>query len=105
VAKGSFIPGTKGDRVVLNYKGVGELLRSEGIASELESRMRRVQSALPGSELQVLRNGKRARAKVARGSDFEEANTGELSRALDLAGGKRGVKVKTNKPKARRAST
>jgi hypothetical protein len=42
---------------------------------------------------------------VARGSDFDEANTGELSRALDLAGGKRGIKVKTNKPKPRSAST
>jgi len=42
---------------------------------------------------------------VARGSDFDEANTGELSRALDLAGGQRGFKVKTNKPKPRRSST
>ena len=103
MAKGSLIPGTQGDRVVLNYKGMGELLRSQAIASELANRMRRVQSALPGSELQVSKGGKRARAKVVRGSDFEEANTGELSRALDLAGGQRGIKTRTNKAKARRA--
>lgn len=100
----SKIPGGGGE-VKLNFKGMGELLRSEEIAAELRKRMRRVQSAVPGSELEVLRNGRRARAKVARGSDFDEANTGALSRALDLAGGQRGYKVKTNKPKPRRSST
>jgi hypothetical protein len=40
--------------------------------------------------------------KVLRGSDFEEANTGELSRALDLAGGQRGQFTK-NQLAARRA--
>jgi hypothetical protein len=104
VAKGSLIPGTQ-DRVVLNFSGMGELLRSPAIASELESRMRRVQSAIPGSELQVSRSGRRARAKVIHGSDFDEANTGDLSRALDLAGGLRGTKVKSRKPKARKART
>ena len=99
----SKIPGGGGE-VKLNFKGMGELLRSPEIASELRGRMQRVQSALPGSDLTVLRNGRRARAKVARGSDFEEANTGELSRALDLAGGQRGTKVKSRKPRARKAS-
>lgn len=97
----SKIPGGGGE-VKLNYKGMGEMMRSKEIASELESRMRRVQSAIPGSTLEVTTKGKRARAKVINGSDFDEANTGELSRALDLAGGKRGNKVKTNKPRSGR---
>jgi hypothetical protein len=97
----SKIPGGGGE-VKLNYKGIGEMMRSKEVADELESRMRRVQSAIPGSVLQVNTNGKRARAKVINGSDFDEANTGELSRALDLAGGKRGNKVKTNKPRSGR---
>jgi len=105
VASGSLIPGTQGDRVKLNFKGMGELLRSPQIAKELENRMRRVQSAVPGSQLQVLKNGRRARAKVLYGSDFDEAATGALGRALDLAGGQRGVKTRTNKPKARKASS
>lgn len=68
----------------------------------LEARMRRVQSALPGSELIVERNGKtRARAKVARGSVYDEANTGALGRALSLAGGVRGNKAQF-KPVRRR---
>lgn len=99
----SKIPGGGGE-VKLNFKGMGELLRSKEVASQLRKRMARVQSAVPGSDLQVLRNGRRARAKVVRGSDFDEANTGTLSRALDLAGGKRGYKVKTNKPRRARAS-
>lgn len=89
-----------GGEVKLNRKGVGELLRSSEMQSLLRNRMRRVQGALPGSELYTTAN-KRARAVVARGSDFDEANTGELSRALDLSGGQRGFKVKTNKPRAR----
>lgn len=99
----SKIPGGGGE-VKLNFKGMGELLRSPAIASELRSRMRRVQAAVPGSELDVLTRGRRARAKVSRGSDFDEANTGTLSRALDLAGGQRGYKVKTNKPRRARSS-
>lgn len=105
MAKGSLIPGTKNDRVVLNRKGVGDLLRSQAIASELRGRMMRVQSAVPGSELVVTTKGHRARAKVINGSDFDESNTGELSRALDLAGGERGIKRKTNKPKARKVQS
>jgi hypothetical protein len=99
----SKIPGGGGE-VKLNFKGMGELLRSPAIASELRTRMRRVQSAVPGSELDVVTSGRRARAKVSRGSDFDEANTGTLSRALDLSGGQRGYKVKTNKPIRARAS-
>ncbi len=90
-----------GGEVKLNFKGVGRLLRSSEIETELRNRMRRVQSALPGSELYTTTN-RRARAVVARGSDFDESNTGALSRALDLAGGQRGYKVKTNKPRSRR---
>lgn len=101
----SSIPGMPGGYVQLDFKGMGDLLRSPAIASELGKRMRRVQGALPGSQLQVTTGGRRARAKVLRGSDFEEANTGELSRALDLSGGQRGYKTKTNKPRARRSST
>ena len=101
MAKGALIPGTQGDRVKLNFKGMGQLLRSEEIAKELRQRMARVQAALPGSEMVVLRGGRRVRVKVIRGSDYEEANTGELARALDLSGGKRGLKKKTNKPRPR----
>ena len=104
MAKGSLIPGTQGDRVKLNFKGMGDLLRSDDIAYHLRQRMTRVQSALPGSEIEVIRKGRRARVKVIRGSDYDEANTGDLARALDLAGGQRGYKVKTNKPKPRRSS-
>ncbi len=99
MARGSLIPGTQGDRVKLNFGGMGKLMRSEEIAKELRQRMSRVQAALPGSEMEVLRGGRRARVKVLRGSDYEEANTGELARALDLAGGKRGIKNKTRKPR------
>jgi hypothetical protein len=83
--------------------GMRSLLRDPKIAEELRRRMTRVQGAIPGSELEVTRSGVRARAKVAYGSDFDEANTGALSRALDLAGGERGYKKKTNKPRARKA--
>ena len=99
----SKIPGGGGE-VKLNFKGMGELLRSPAVASELRSRMARVQSALPGSQLEVVTGGRRARAKVIRGSDFDEANTGDLARALDLSGGQRGYKVKTNKPRALKVS-
>jgi len=97
----SKIPGNGGD-VKLNFKGMGELLRSPEIVTELSNRMKRVQGAVPGSQLYTTRN-RRARAVVARGSDYEEANTGELSRGLDRAGGLRGYKVQTNKPRARKA--
>ena len=94
----SKIPGGQGD-VKLNFKGMRELLRSDDLGKMLEKRMRKVQAALPGSELEISKSPTRVRVKVMRGSDYEEANTGALSRALDLAGGERGTQVKTRKPK------
>jgi hypothetical protein len=94
----SKIPGGQGE-VKLNFKGMRELLRSDDLGKMLEKRMRKVQAALPGSELEVSKSPTRVRVKVLRGSDYEEANTGALSRALDLAGGERGTQVKTRKPK------
>jgi hypothetical protein len=94
----SRIPGGQGE-VKLNFKGMRELLRSDDLGKMLEKRMRKVQAALPGSELEVSKSPTRVRVKVLRGSDYEEANTGDLSRALDLAGGERGTQVKTRKPK------
>ena len=99
----SVIPGGNG-YVLLNKAGMRQLLRDPAIAEELGNRMRRVQGAIPGSERQVTRSGVRARAKVANGSDFDEANTGALSRALDLAGGQRGYKKLFNKPRKARKS-
>ena len=99
----SKIPGGGGE-VKLNFKGMAELLRSQEVASMLRNRMQNVQAVLPGSDLEVSTKGRRARAKVIRGSDYDEANTGDLSRALDRALGERGYKVKTNKPKARRSN-
>jgi hypothetical protein len=92
----SQIPGGKG-HVTLNYVGMGELLKSAGVQAILRSRMQPVQSALDGSELEIKVGRNRARAKVIRGSDYEEANTGELSRALDLSGGSRGTQIKNVK--------
>ena len=92
------IPGGQGE-VKLNFKGMRELLRSDDLGKMLEKRMRKVQAALPGSDLEVSKSPTRVRVKVIRGSDYEEANTGALSRALDLAGGQRGTQVRTRKPK------
>jgi hypothetical protein len=86
-------------RVKLNFKGMGDLLKSPEIAAMLQERMARVQSALPGSRLETRMRRSRVAAVVIRGSDFDEANTGDLSRALDLAGGLRGTQVKTQKPR------
>lgn len=96
----SKIPGGNGE-VKLNRKGMRQLLKSEEVLDELTDRMRRVQAAIPGSELRAGRSPTRARVRVAYGSDYEEANTGRLVRALDNARGQRGFKVKTRKPKAR----
>lgn len=85
--------------VKLISKGIREMLRSQPVETELRKRMARVQAALPGSELYSTKSVTRVAVKVARGSDFDEANTGDLSRALDLSGGRRGTKVKTKKPK------
>ena len=94
----SKIPGGGGE-VKLDNSGMRDLLRSPEIETELTQRMRRVQAALPGSDLYVTRSRTRVAVKVRRGSDFDEANTGDLSRALDMAGGRRGTQVKTRKPK------
>jgi uncharacterized protein involved in exopolysaccharide biosynthesis len=101
LASGSPIPGQKGNTVKLDYAGMRQMMTSPEVMDELAGRMARVQAALPDSEMRVSSGQRRARAVVARGSDFDEANTGDLSRALDLAGGLRGVRVKTAKPKAR----
>ncbi len=94
----SKIPGG-GGTVKLNSPGMRDLLKSNEIRAELVGRMAKVQSALPGSKLEAMESRTRVRVKVTRGSDYDEANTGELSRALDLAGGRRGTQVKTRKPK------
>jgi hypothetical protein len=86
-------------RVQLISKGIREMLRSPEVERELTNRMKRVQAALPGSQIYSTESRTRVAVKVARGSDFDEANTGDLSRALDLSGGRRGTKVKTMKPK------
>lgn len=96
----SSIPGG-GGKVKLNYRGMGALLKSNEIRSELVVRMAKVQSALPGSTLEAKVGRTRIRVIVRRGSDFEEANTGDLSRALDLAGGKRGQFTKNQLAKRR----
>lgn len=97
---GSPIP-NGGGRVVLNYKGMGEFLRSDALGLLLRSRMAPVQSALPGSTLETRKRRSRIAAVVARGSDYDEANTGALSRALDLSGGQRGTNIKLSKPRRR----
>ena len=94
----SKIPGGGGE-VKLNFKGMRELLRSSDIEQMLVKRMKQVQAALPGSELETGKSPTRARVKVIRGSDYDEANTGDLSKALDLAGGERGTKKKLKKSK------
>lgn len=94
----SKIPGGGGE-VTLNRAGMKQLMKSQAIENELMGRMKKVQAALPGSELEAKQGRTRARVTVSRGSDYDEANTGDLSRALDLAGGLRGTKVKTKKPK------
>lgn len=94
----SKIPGGGGE-VKLNSQGMRDLLRSNEIRADLVNRMSKVQSALPGSKLVAMESRTRIRVKVERGSDFDEANTGDLSRALDLSGGRRGTQVRTRKPK------
>ena len=94
----SKIPGGGGE-VTLNFKGMRELMKSSEVGSELRDRMSRVQSALPGSEIRTKQRPSRVVVQVARGSDFDEANTGDLSKALDLAGGRRGTLKKFSKPK------
>lgn len=90
-----------GGTVKLHYQGMRELLKSKEVASMLTERMARVQSVLPGSTMETRQRSTRVAAVVARGSDFDEANTGALSRALDMAGGLRGTRV-TNEKRSRR---
>ena len=88
----SRIPGDPEGKVVLNSKGMRDLLKSAGIATELRGRMQVVRAALPGSDLRMAQRPTRVVAQVWRGSNFDEANSGELSRALDFARGLRGRK-------------
>jgi hypothetical protein len=81
-----------GGSVYLNLKGMRELLKSQQIRAELVERMARVAAAIPGSKLEAAERRTRVVVKVISGSDFDEAETGKLSRALDLAGGLRGTK-------------
>ena len=96
-----------GGTVKLDFKGMGQLLKSNEIGNMLVMRMAKVQAALPGSTLERKMRPTRVTYIVKRGSDLEEANTGDLSRALDLAGGQRGTKRKfgdaARKAKARKA--
>lgn len=81
-----------GGIVKLNSAGMKELLKSAEIEAELVQRMRNVQAALPESELEVKQGKNRVRVRVKKGNIYQEAATGDLSRALDLAGGKRAPK-------------
>lgn len=96
----SRIPGN-GGTVKLDRAGMRELMKSQPIRAELVMRMIKVQSALPGSRLEAMNTRTRVRVKVIRGSDFDEANTGDLSRALDLAGGERGTRTQKQMKSAR----
>lgn len=89
----SKIPGKDG-KVTLNRAGMRELMRSNDIRAMLVNRMIRVQSAIPGSKLEVKMRPTRVAVTVEHGSDYDEANTGDLSRALNLSGGARGTKKK-----------
>lgn len=102
MARGSAIPGG-GGHVKLDSAGMRELLKSQPIRAELVTRMARVQASLPGSTLEANNTRTRVRVLVKRGSDFDEANTGDLSKALDLAGGSRGTKNYAKMKKARAA--
>ena len=80
------------NKVKLNSQGMRELLRSSAIEQMLVNRMTRAQAMLPGSELAVGRSVTRVRVRLHYGGTFEEAKTGNLSRALDATGGARGTK-------------
>ena len=96
----SAIPGQPGSYVELNSKGMRDLLKSSAIAGQLTARMRRVQSAIPGSELRTAQRPSRVVAQVWYGSKLDEANNGRLRRALPLSGGLPG----RNKTGMRRSS-
>jgi hypothetical protein len=74
-------------RIVLNRKGVREILRSPEVEADLERRARHIAAAAgPGHEVDVTVGGNRARASV-RTDTFEamrdEATDRNLTRALD----------------------
>lgn len=98
----SKIPGN-GGKVYLHLKGMNELLKSPELEKELLTRMENAKAALPSNgqapEVYSKQRPSRVVAILKRGSDFDEANTGDLSRALDATGGLRGYKIKTPKPK------
>lgn len=89
----SKIPGN-GGRVELSYYGMSELLKSKAIEDMLVERMRPVEAAVPGSAIDTATRPSRVVVKVINGTDYDEANTGNLTRALDLSGGLRGNKTK-----------
>ena len=84
-------------KVKLDKQGMRDLLESAEIEAELVDRMSAVESQLPDSYMEIVRAGRRVQVRVYQGTDYDEANTGELSRALDSAGGERGSKWKSNK--------
>lgn len=82
-------------RIETNYQGIRELLNSDEVKAELGRRIEKVRAAAESkSGLKVTAGtysgGSRARA-YARYDDpdggVHEANTGDLARALDEAGG------------------
>lgn len=85
----SQIPGG-GGYVKLNSKGIIELLKSSGVEAELRKRMGVVQGAVAGSEIESRQGPRRVSVRVKHGNVYQEAKTGNLSRALDMAGGIRG---------------
>lgn len=94
----SKIPGGGGE-VRLDFKGMSKLLRSSEVRTELRVRMARVAAVFPDAIMQD-RTSSRARVVVYRfKTDREEAETGDLARALLKAKGQRGIQVKTRKPK------
>jgi len=89
-------------RVVLDRSGMSDLLHDSGVVGDLEQRMARVLSAAQASapvrsgtyrdslEVVTVERGSRTVVQVQAGADYAmivEAATGNLSRALDAAGG------------------
>lgn len=72
----------------LNKKGVGQLLRSEGVQADLRARANRIANgAGPGVAAHVWQGFDRARARVVtttEEADLREAEDRALSRAIDL---------------------
>ena len=89
-------------RIKLNSAGIREVLKSSGVAAELQARAERVAQAAEASapresgeyansiEVVVEQHADRAVAHVVAKAPHSlrlEANTGNLARALDAAGG------------------